>query len=773
MSDDDVFDGGEGSGKGILIFFGILFFPAVIFAMLSRFFLLRVWKQKPIMAVIISATISAIALIFGAIVNTIENTVYVFTHITDFVNNWTLLIPLVIVVNVVLGSILGLIYIFADLRRMKENPQNFKLEGNWMYGFKFNRTPWEALKRLKTIKGLKSGSYSHIEKAPLGLDEENSDSVVYRYNSEAQKQTLISGAAGSGKTITMLSLILNDIQNGLPVVVVDFKRSPELATKISTWSKENGREFYHFVNGDPKRYDVPNSKGQAHYDPLINGGAAKADMVLGMREYDTAAEVYKSSMRQLLQVLFAMLKQADRRKTTKIDWNSGGIYQVASAVNGNITELASACEGQPIQEDAEAVDIQSRNRSSNLKHAMDELQGQMRTIIASEYGRWLKTSETGRNIDLYKLTENENEGNVILFSLNADSEKDFSKYLGSLIFSDLNAVSSLRRNNGKKNQVNIYVDEFQAVPPTAVTNLLEKSRESRLGMTLSSQSFEQIIAASDSNGEAYLLGILDTCSNFIVHSGATEDSAIRLAKILGKKMFTAHKQTNTNESFLFSLNFWNKRRSIIQKSEEERWVFHPKGFMSLSSPTKNNGYKSTAVIINKAPDDPRYRNHSGALARTSWMIPNDMVIGEYYIPTLAVGNVDSDNFYENDTLLASDNDEAFEYQDPPVDLMYNNTYDPAGFGNEKDDGDFSWEETDDDFLIPDSEFKTVSENVEQVSENLSNSKPVNKDRRSAIEVSEFDAMFSGVSKPQTLKDVSVDSGELDDESLPDLDQLFK
>lgn len=810
-----------GSAIPILIVLGILMLPALIIGTGIYWGMLRIGRQRLSVIAVVSSLMSLIAITYGALSSAFEKSVFVFVNIMEFRENWQLLIPAAVVINVVVGSIIGFVLVLTTIGSMKANPHRFKLEGNWMYGFEFRRTPLQYLRRKKNIEGLKSGKFVHDKKAPLGFDEEHNDSLVYRYGSEAIKQTIISGSAGSGKTITMLSLIRNDIIAGLPIIVIDFKRSPELATKISTWSKEEGRNFYHFVNGDPEKYDVPHSPGQATYEPLINGGASKADMVLGMREYDTAAEVYKSSMRQLLQVLFSMLRYADRSKAPKIDWDHGSIYQVQSAVNGNITELASACENTPIQEDAEAIDLQSRSRGSNLRHAMDELQGQMRTIIASEYGRWLKLTKGIRNIDLYKLTENADEGNVILFSLNSDSEKDFSKYLGSLIFADLNSVSALRRNSGNKNQVNIYVDEFQAVPPTAVTSLLEKSRESRLGMTLSSQSYEQIISASASNGEAYLLGILDTCSNFIVHSGATEDSAIRLSKIIGKDMFTAYGQTNVNKSSMFSFNFANRRNQDVRKTEEERWIVHPKKFMSLSSPTVNNGFKSTAVIINKSTDDPAYKDHGGALARTVWMIPNNRVIDDYYMPKLESA---TDEIQEP---ILGEAENAFEYQDAPMDLLSENEtfedyeYDSAGTGHEDEDGDFEWESTEDDPYLQEASTISVSERVsENVSEDYDiddlpmvdfdvpveknagrktngSGIPVravsglktreavdtpnvaesvsNRPQRSAVARSGFDSMFSGDVKPKSLKEIKASEvkPELEDEfDLPDLEDLL-
>lgn len=639
---------GKGSEAGTIIVLSVIFLPALIVAALV-YSIFRFGRQRVSVVFCCALAVEAIIAVVWMLVSPVEQFVEFFQNISEFKERWATLIPGVLLANFALGAALGWLYSVWQYRDMKRNPQRQVNPGHWNYGFKFHRTPLQILRRKKKVASLKSGELAHEEKAPLGIDllEEHNDSIVYRYNTEAVKQTLISGAAGSGKTVTMLSLILNDIMCGRPVIIIDFKRSPELASKCASWAKEYGGNFFHFVNGTPKSYDVKNSPGQSFYDPLRNGSAtAKADMVLGMREYDTASAVYKAAMQQLLQVLFSMLKYADRKKAPSIDWKGGGIAQVASAVtNGNLSELAAACEGTPIQAEAEAIEMASKGKTQ-IKHAMDELQGQMRTIVASEYGRWLRQDESSRNIDLFEMTKG--KGNVILFSLNSDAEPDFARYVGSMILADLTGVSAKRRNGKITNQVNVYVDEFQAVPPTSVTSLLEKSRESRVAMTLAQQSFEQIIAASPSNGEAYLLSILDTCSNFIVHNGATEDSAQRLSKILGKHRVTKYSQMNQNQSSFMSTNWRNRRNQMVQASEEERYIYEPIQFMSLSSPDKNNGFKSTAVIVNKTSSDPIFQDREGgATARTVWMIPNEKVVGEYYTPSF--DGEDDDGYRESPT----------------------------------------------------------------------------------------------------------------------------
>lgn len=435
-------------------------------------------------------------------------------------------------------------------------------------------------------------------------------------------------------SISMMSMMKSDIEEGKSVVGIDFKRDPELASKLATWAKENGRNFYHFVNGEEALYDIANSPGQAFYNPLAAGTpTSKADMLLSMREYDSASAVYKAAMTQVLQILFNMehyVTMYGRRKNLKsVDWDSGGFYTLVSLLSGNnLNELADQCTGTPIQDEALALAQAAVGRTQEA-HALDELRGQLRTITASEYGPWMRLQNAERNIDIFDLTKD--EGNVILFSLNSDSEPEFAKYMGGIILSDITSVSAKRRNEDVKNQIHVYVDEFQIVNPDSIKGLLEKARASGMAVTLAQQSLEQIVASSTANGEAYLGSVLDTCGNFIIHFGATEPSAIKMAEIIGRDFFPTYTIANRNETFFGRINWSNRRNQNVIKGEEERWIYEPLRFMKLDSPSSQNGYRSTAVVINKTSLDGRYKGRAGAKARKVWMIPDNEVLQEYYV----------------------------------------------------------------------------------------------------------------------------------------------
>lgn len=626
--------GGAPSTFGLVVFFSVLFFPAVAFGfVVYNLILLRAARLRfgviamlSVPVLILNTIVFMLSGGFGAIAD-------FFIHITKAGDTWPTLILPVTCLYVYIGVVVGLILVFWNAREMRVNPWRLTHNTNWMYKFSYRRTPLQYFRFKKRIEELKKGDYTQEGFSPLGLQDEGTDDVVGRYAAEAVKHTLITGAPGSGKSISMLSLMYSDIETNVTCFCIDFKRDPELASKLATWAKENNRPFYHFVNGEPEEYDIANSPGQACYDAIATGTpTSNADLLLSMREYDTASAVYKAAMTQVLQILLNMVYVVRAKKAqhlVKADWKSGGFFTLASLLNAeSIGAMANVCQGTDLEQESRALYEAITGRTQEA-HALDELRGQLRTLTASEYGRWLRLREGFNQINLLELSLT--PGAVVLYSLNSDSEKEFSAYMGSIIMGDLTNVSALRRNSGRtENPVHVYVDEFQVVNPTSVAGLLEKSRASNMSITLAQQSLEQIVASSMSNGEAYLNSVLDTCGNFLIHNGSVESSALYFSNILGKVEKQQYMVSRKNESFFGAINFSNRRKHRVSSNTVVDWEREPKFFMELDSPSKENGYRSTAVWLNKTSSDPKFRGSRGAKAQRVNMIPNVRVLETYY-----------------------------------------------------------------------------------------------------------------------------------------------
>ena len=109
---------------------------------------------------------------------------------------------------------------------------------------------------------------------------------------------------------------------------------------------------------------------------LLRVGQITPESILGLREYDEASAIYKSSMKQLLRVVFSMMDQADRSKASNVSWfEEVDVYQLSSAIaDDNLKALLEACRNEPIFDEAEdLIENIAHNKRSVNAHSLEEL----------------------------------------------------------------------------------------------------------------------------------------------------------------------------------------------------------------------------------------------------------------------------------------------------------------------------------------------------------------------------------------------------------------
>lgn len=565
---------------------------------------------------------------FSAIVSTFK-----FTGPIDF----SPMLRAYLLLCVALGIIGSYIMILFKAYQINNNPSLLFMDG-WMYNFSYRTTPLELIRRRYMKNALVEGRYYDSEESPLGIlqepklfqVEEVDDSkrslestkaeVVSRSYEEARKQTIITGETGSGKTVSMLSLMYNDIMNGYPICVIDFKKSPDVLYFLSKWAKDFDRDFYYFANGDDSDKGNPFYGQKSTYDPFSTGEqSSRADVILSLRQWDTAADVYKARTESLLNALFFALLNVDKAKIPGIPWDEGGLSQIIAAMEFPIMfDLISELRNKEARGELSKTDVKRLHtlneiylsltsksvEGRGLKEQLDGIRLLCNKLIMSSYGNWLSKGNSDTHIDLLKIATSKT-GPIVLYGLSPMEEEEFAKSMGAIIMSDLKRASSRKNEMNNMNPFGVYVDEFQTIDPNDATDLLEKSRSAQFFCTLASQSLEKIASASPDNGEATLKSVLDTCGNYLFHSGAQEDSAERMAKILGKTRHITRRASTKANTRLFAINIFNQRQGVVNKEVVVDWIIPPSRFQNLSSPNKQNGYKSEAYLITKFLVDER------------------------------------------------------------------------------------------------------------------------------------------------------------------------
>lgn len=542
--------------------------------------------------------------------------------------NWHLIIA-----GVGVGLIVGWLFTVDAAVKFKTSKWMVESPSMWSYKFRFADTPWEKWRKKRVRTSITRDTYRvKPDETIIGVNVDTGEPVLRSYD-EANRHMFVSGAPGTGKTVFITSMVKQDIHNGVSATIVNFKPDRAFTEKVAKWAHEAGRVFYHFSYGTDEEYVIQNNpSGHAYFDPLEGLGITeKVEMVLNMRAYDTASEVYKSAAHEILQVVINALSQmnVERATSTKtpIVVDEGETRKLASALD-NLETLAYACEGTPIWKAVVDVKKTAHMKGSNSSRGLTSLQTQLRTILSSEFGQWIGKPKHPEEkfIDIFNLTRGD-DAPVILFDLNSDSEKDFARYLGSMILANITSASARRRDAGVRNQANVYVDEFQVLPPDAVRGLVEKARASKLAITLSQQSIQQVITSAERNGEAMLDALLDTVGNFVIFAGSSQDTAEKLSRIVGPHEVTKYQVTTRRHGFWFSINWDDIRKPLVSENVVMEPIIYPAEFMNLESPSVANNWRSVAIVVKRTPMESGLKHYEGgALTRRVQVLVADDVL---------------------------------------------------------------------------------------------------------------------------------------------------
>lgn len=629
----------------------LLFFPATIAAVGFHFVVMRWLRQKWTVAVMIAALLS-VALLFGlrGIVMGLQGAGFAY----DSGEFWWSLLWLYVLVGALVGVWAGMVpYPMLHYQlRVSPHIRELKGAGDWKSRFSYRRAPWEAMNRRARLKALKAGVAAENGSVPLGVEEPLSDNplsqtdeIVARTPTEANLGMVMTGGSGAGKTTTLKSMLYAEVSTGSVkhIAYMDLKGDKALAADIASMCKENGYQFYHVSQGRLNEYDIPLSDGMCSYDPLATGGVQRAGTVLNLRVWTEESDKYRSDMQEFLNALFTLFDAVDQKDVPLIRWERGMVQSVEDACNIDaFRQLVDAAKGTDAYEAGAGV-YRKLSRGADLAAQASAVAGKMRALSMSAFGPHLSANPYDYHmIDIARDTADDAPPCVILFTVPSGADKETARTLGALFFSDMARVMDHRQRHGEKSPLSLYCDEFQEIPITFVTPLLEKGRSAGLRTTLAAQSFSHIVTAAPGNGEAYLTTVCDTISSFLVCSGAGGDSAERVAGIAGKGKRAAWRRTNDNQTHMFSLNFLNRKNQNVTEDASEDWFTPPELFTRLVSPKPDNGFRSEAVYLVKggAPEGVGWRERrrrrreagstGGVWVRKVRLIPPDQVLGDSY-----------------------------------------------------------------------------------------------------------------------------------------------
>lgn len=416
-------------------------------------------------------------------------------------------------IAILIGGIPGVVY---NWWRFVRQPEWKKIQ--------FRRTPVEVWRRKKNIDDISSDKNSPQDGMSLGIDDKTGKRINQTF-AEAAAHTCIFGAAGGGKTVTMMVRARDVIKQGHGLVFIDLKGGTDVPEILHEYTERYGRKFYHFAIQHPSQpYTGPSEKGLSFYIPLGRGDASRRkDMVVSLREWSEYH--YKMMASNYVQVAF------DVAIAVPPDKGVDEFTDIINLMNPEILkQRARRLPQEPQYEELRhaARSLTERTMTKDAQSAVTGMRGTLQNIRNSTVGHWLRSAPEGKdNIDIRKIAD---EGSVVVFTLDSSTYPELSQQVANLIIQDLKTVSAELRQRPSAKPLHVDIDEFSALDSENIIGLINKSRDAKMPVTMATQALGDLRRINITFLEQ-LLGIV---SAFIIHRANRLEDAEVYAGLTGK-----------------------------------------------------------------------------------------------------------------------------------------------------------------------------------------------------------------------------------------------
>ena len=320
--------------------------------------------------------------------------------------------------------------------------------------------------------------------------------------------TLVTGATGSGKTVTMALMALAAIRRGFGVVVVDPKPDDFLLKLLKDAADRAGRRL---TGWSPD--------GGSVYNPYQVGTDTEiADKILSTETF-TEPHYQRLAQRYLGHVVRSL-------RVAEMTVSAATIHQHMQP--GRLSALARQFPDEKRSELLDYLETLTPQQERDLAGTRDRL-----AILAeSDVRDWLDPSTAAEKIDLRRSLE---KGDIVVFRLDADRRPLATGMLAPAIIQDLVAISADRQHGDPRPGL-VIIDEFSAIAAKEVARLFSRARGAQLSIVLGTQELadlEAVIGTLSSGGiRDRILGNLDV---LVSHRQAVPESAETIAAIAGTR----------------------------------------------------------------------------------------------------------------------------------------------------------------------------------------------------------------------------------------------
>jgi len=345
-------------------------------------------------------------------------------------------------------------------------------------------------------------------------------------NAEFNQHALVIGTTGSGKTTTLMNIVAGCCIQGLPLIYVDGKGSVKLLQQIQQICDKYQRKLKVF-SLDPNA-QLTNI---CAYNPFAFGNFTewKNKIITLTQEADTKGQEHYSLQEQsYISLLCEILHKAK-------------VYVDLEAI------IAYIKDREELQKLANRISPEMGSRLIKMGKDSDEsdLIKVLETFYYSHYGELFVTSDKDSD-EIINLQQSIEDGEIVLFLLDAASYKRDTNLLGKLIINDINAAfSAFGRNNQRYNGYCVF-DEFAAYATSNMASILSMQRDNGLHAIVGTQSIHAI-SVENTHVKRVAVELIANCNTFIIHKINDPNDIELLINTIGTKMHAEVSNTHGSQ----------------------------------------------------------------------------------------------------------------------------------------------------------------------------------------------------------------------------------
>src|SRR3989339_769169 len=333
----------------------------------------------------------------------------------------------------------------------------------------------------------------------------NSDSIFGIKRKDRRQHMYILGKSGTGKSVLMSNLIVQNIQNGEGVCVVD--PHGELVEEILHLIPEHRKKDVIYFNPADTEFHIGFNVIQLD-DPKYKHLVASGLMGIFTKIW---ANAWSSRMEYILNN--AILALLDTPGTTLL-----GIPRLL--VDKDYRQMIIGNLKDPVVK-AFWVHEYEQWREQFRNEAIAPIQNKVGQFLSTSIIRNV-VGQPKSTIDIFKIM---NEGKIFLVNVSKGRiGEDNSALLGGMIITkiQLAAMERVRIPESERKDFYLYVDEFQNFVTDAFASILSEARKYRLNLTVAHQYTAQLISDKSSSVRDSIFGNIGTMIVFRVGADDAE-----------------------------------------------------------------------------------------------------------------------------------------------------------------------------------------------------------------------------------------------------------